>query len=121
MATTDCTNAPARLFPVRVKAPNGATVMHVHWSDGHDSVYPHDVLRGFCPCAECQGHSGTIEYRKGGNTEIRDLATVGNYAIAISWGDGHNSGIYRFEYLRSLCQCSSCKPLAPPLGGSIPG
>ncbi|HNS96683.1 MAG TPA: DUF971 domain-containing protein [Polyangiaceae bacterium] len=100
--------------PVNIKAPHGATVMHIEWSDGHKSVYPHDILRGYCPCADCQGHSGEIKFRQGGNTEIRDIATVGNYAITITWGDRHNTGIYNFEYLRMLCQCPICKPPESP-------
>jgi DUF971 family protein len=96
--------------PVRVKAPHGAREMQVEWSDGHLGRYPHDVLRGYCPCAECQGHSGTIRYREGGNLELRDVATVGNYAIALTWGDGHSSGIYDFRYLRHLCRCERCAP-----------
>ncbi|PIE06257.1 MAG: hypothetical protein CSA75_00470 [Sorangium cellulosum] len=100
--------------PINVKAPHGATVMHIEWSDGHLGVYPHDILRGYCPCAECQGHSGTIKFREGGNTEIRELTTVGNYALTITWGDKHGSGIYNFEYLRLLCQCPECKPPDSP-------
>ena len=96
--------------PVKIKAPHGASVMQVEWSDGHKGVYPHEILRGYCPCAECQGHSGTIKFREGGNLEIRDLATVGNYAITIKWGDDHGSGIYNFEYLRMLCRCAECDP-----------
>jgi len=105
--------------PTKIKAPHGARVMHIEWSDGHMGVYPHDILRGYCPCAECQGHSGTIKYREGGDLDIRELSTVGNYAITIKWGDGHATGIYNFDYLRMLCRCPSCdrgqgKPPTPP-------
>ncbi|HEY1266366.1 MAG TPA: gamma-butyrobetaine hydroxylase-like domain-containing protein [Candidatus Binatia bacterium] len=34
---------------------------------------------------------------------------VGNYAIMFRWGDGHETGIYTFQYLRSLCPCEECK------------
>lgn len=98
--------------PVKIKAPHGARVMQVEWSDGHQGVYPHDVLRGLCPCAECQGHSGRIEYRAGGNLELRELATVGNYGLSLKWGDGHASGIYSFQYLRSICRCDACRTAA---------
>ncbi len=99
-----------KTHPVSIRAPHGARLMRVTWSDGHESEYPHEILRGYCPCATCQGHSGTIEYRPGNNLELRDIGTVGNYAINLSWGDGHASGIYNFEYLRLLCQCSVCRP-----------
>ncbi|MGZ3475873.1 MAG: gamma-butyrobetaine hydroxylase-like domain-containing protein, partial [Polyangiales bacterium] len=35
---------------------------------------------------------------------------VGDYALALEWGDGHNTGIYTFRYLRDLCRCSQCVP-----------
>jgi len=95
--------------PVRIKAPHGAREMQVEWSDGHKSVYPHDVLRGLCPCASCQGHSGEVKYRSGGNLELRGISQVGNYAVSLEWGDGHSSGIYNFRYLRGLCRCDQCK------------
>jgi DUF971 family protein len=88
--------------------------MDIEWSDGHLSEYPHEILRGYCPCATCQGHSGLIEYRPGGNLEIRDIQSVGNYAIALTWGDGHATGIYQFSYLRSLCRCPECSTRALP-------
>jgi len=101
------------LVPVKIKAPHGARLMQVEWSDGHLGIYPHDVLRGLCPCAGCQGHSGKIEYRAGGNLELREITPVGNYGLSLQWGDGHASGIYNFQYLRSICQCKACRP-APP-------
>ena len=92
--------------------------MNIEWSDGHHGVYPHEILRGYCPCADCQGHSGDIKFKEGGNLEILDLQSVGNYAITITWGDGHNAGIYNFDYLRSLCWCSTCHPEGLPTEGS---
>lgn len=90
------------LTPKLIKAPHGARVFEVTWSDGAKSVLPHEVLRGYCPCATCQGHSGTIKYVPGGNLELRTIERVGNYALSLGWGDAHDSGIYTFEYLRKL-------------------
>jgi prepilin-type processing-associated H-X9-DG protein len=101
---------PKRTQPLKVKAPRGAQVMNITWADGHEGVLPHDTLRGYCPCAHCQGHGGTIEYVPGGNTELREIEQVGGYALQLTWGDLHSSGIYSFRYLRSLCQCEACKP-----------
>jgi DUF971 family protein len=42
---------------------------------------------------------------------------VGGYALAIQWFDGHASGIYSFQYLRSLCQCDACRG---PERGALP-
>ena len=96
--------------PTLLKAPHGARVMEITWADGHKSVLPHEVLRGYCPCATCQGHGGTIHFVPGGNLELREIDEVGLYALQLTWGDRHSSGIYAFRYLRALCQCDECRP-----------
>lgn len=99
-----------RFVAKAIRSPRGASVTEIDWADGHKGVYPHAILRGYCPCAGCQGHSGTISFvhREGTALEIDDMKPVGNYALQIDWFDGHNSGIYSYTYLRSLCQCSQC-------------
>ncbi len=94
--------------PTELRAPRGARVMEIDWADGHRSMYPHELLRGFCPCADCQGHEGAIRYVEGGDLELADIEPVGNYALRLAWRDGHQSGIYSHRFLRSLCACSSC-------------
>lgn len=84
--------------------------MEITWADGHRSVLPHEILRGYCPCAHCQGHSGGIRKVATPNIEIREIEQVGNYALSFTWGDGHGTGIYSFKYLRTLCQCEACGP-----------
>ena len=66
------------------------------------------------PVPIARGTRGRSSSARGGNTEIREIATVGNYAITIKWGDGHGSGIYNYEYLRMICQCPECKPPDSP-------
>ena len=87
-----------------VKAPHGASTLEITWGDGHVCSYPHRILRGYCPCAGCQGHSGTLSFIPGGNLELREIERVGNYALSFGWGDGHATGIYTFRYLRALCE-----------------
>ncbi|HTM45389.1 MAG TPA: DUF971 domain-containing protein [Polyangiaceae bacterium] len=88
--------------PTQIKAPHGATSMHIGWGDGVSTDIPHWVLRGYCPCASCQGHGGAIHFVEGGNLEIREMEQVGNYALSFTWGDRHNTGIYTFRFLRAL-------------------
>jgi DUF971 family protein len=105
-----------RVKPVAIRSPRGARVTEIDWADGHTGIYPHDVLRGWCPCAGCQGHGGGIVFveSSGIQQEIEDLEPAGSYALSIKWFDGHASGIYSFAYLRSLCQCGACKAMPPP-------
>ena len=102
-----------------IRSPRGARTTEIDWADGHKSVYPHEILRGYCPCAGCQGHSGTISFieQSGTALEIDDFEPVGNYALRIQWFDGHGSGLYSYTYLRSLCPCAEC---AGPHGETIP-
>jgi DUF971 family protein len=41
--------------------------------------------------------------------KLREIRGVGNYAIEFRWHDGHSTGIYTYNYLRSLCPCRICK------------
>jgi DUF971 family protein len=91
-----------RILPIKVKAPHGARVFEVTWKDSVTSRIDHKVLRGYCPCAVCQGHHGVIRFIPGGNVEIMKIERVGNYALGLTWADGHNGGIYAFSYLRRL-------------------
>jgi DUF971 family protein len=97
---------------VAVRSPRGGRHTEIEWGDGHKGVYPHPILRGYCPCAGCQGHSGTIAFKEasGIQLEIEDIEPVGNYALRFQWFDGHGSGLYSYRYLRALCQCDECRP-----------
>jgi DUF971 family protein len=99
-----------RYRPVAVRSPRGGRVTEIDWADGHKGVYPHEVLRGYCPCAACQGHGGPIHWieTKDSQRELENIETVGGYALALRWFDGHASGIYCYEFLRALCQCAEC-------------
>jgi DUF971 family protein len=98
----------AAVTPIEVRAPRGADTLEIDFEDGHRGVYPHEILRGYCPCAVCQGHQGPIRFVAGGDTELSDLAEVGDYALRLTWGDGHATGIYTFRFLRELCCCGQC-------------
>jgi DUF971 family protein len=94
--------------PVEVRRDVERRTVHITWSDGHASEYPFAHLRGWCPCAACQGHSGDKRFVAGGNDDLQRIAPVGRYALSFVWGDGHETGIYAYPYLRQLCQCAGC-------------
>jgi DUF971 family protein len=93
-----------KFFPQDVTVDIGQQTLTIVWGDGHQSVYPLEALRLTCPCAECQGEHENMGKR------VDDIRPVGNYAVQIFWGDGHNSGLYTWEHLRGICPCSTCQP-----------
>jgi DUF971 family protein len=93
-------------------------IMTIQWGDGHHSVYPFDLLRKECPCAICRetSHAATDDPFKVVTTTVRpgevtvaSAEQVGWYAVRFEWSDGHNTGIYSYEYLRAICPCEACQ------------
>jgi DUF971 family protein len=88
--------------PSDIHVDNDAGEVQVAWGDGHKSALPIDRLRGYCPCAECQGHGGELTWIEHKARGITGAEPVGRYAILFQFDDGHTTGIYRWEYLRKL-------------------
>lgn len=82
----------------------------VKWSDGAESFIPLEKLRRACPCAGCKGemdvmgnlYKGPDLPLKAESFKLRGISWVGTYAVQPNWADGHNSGLFSFEYLRHL-------------------
>ena len=84
----------------------------VEWDDRHFGMHKYETLRELCPCAFCKyEREKEKQNQKKDNKDynIVNIEQVGSYAIKITWADGHDTGIYSFEYLRSICECSSCQ------------
>lgn len=99
---------PSHPEPVEARHEKSARRLVLTWDDGHVSPFPFDYLRSWCPCATCQGHSPEAKYLDLTDQELVHIEGVGNYALALSWADGHNTGIYSFRLLRQLCPCDAC-------------
>jgi DUF971 family protein len=80
------------------------------WNDGHEAKYPYAFLRGFCPCAACQGHFQATTFHLVPNANLARVDLIGSYALNLIWDDGHDTGIYTFKRLRDMCPCKACKP-----------
>ena len=107
---------------VKVHVSSGAGV-DISWSDGHASHYDFVYLRDLCPCALCDderrkkaafaGHTGAgsapvaLPMFKP-KASARAAKAMGHYAIQIEFTDGHTTGIYSFDYLRTICPCADC-------------
>ncbi|MCS7230096.1 MAG: DUF971 domain-containing protein [Candidatus Kryptonium sp.] len=91
------------LYPVKIERIEDK--LKFTWNDGYENVLSLKFLRDSCPCATCSTEREEETFFKlpvSGQYEIKEINQVGNYAIQITWGDGHNTGIYSFDYLREL-------------------
>ncbi len=94
--------------PVEIRHQRSARQLVVLWDDGHRSEFALDYLHSWCPCAMCQGHAPEARYLDLSGQELVHLDAVGNYAVSLTWQDGHSTGIYSFRWLRQLCPCAAC-------------
>lgn len=81
----------------------------LRWSDGTESYFDLQFLRRACPCASCGGEPDVLgnvirpEVSYSANSfELRGWNLVGGYALQPRWADGHDTGLYSFDYLRRL-------------------
>ena len=87
--------------------------LEIVWNDNTVCRYPLSNLREACPCAECRGGhefmgreydpDDILQVIPARSYTMTDLKFVGSYALQPIWDDGHDSGIYAWEYLRRLC------------------
>ncbi|MGI4847414.1 MAG: gamma-butyrobetaine hydroxylase-like domain-containing protein [Janthinobacterium lividum] len=91
-------------------APTGLTVrklsrvLEISFDDGREFSLPFELLRVYSPSAEVRGHGAGQEVLQTGkrDVEMTTLEAVGHYAVQPTFSDGHNSGIYTWEYLYHL-------------------
>ena len=119
---------------VKVHVSTGAGI-DITWSDGHASHYDFAYLREECPCAMCNderqkkaaGREKDMQLKKE-NAQLtaapplsspllpmfkpklaaKAAHAVGNYALQIDFNDGHATGIFSFDFLRTICPCQEC-------------
>jgi DUF971 family protein len=96
---------PLRTTPTEIRQ-KGPREFAIHWADGAESVFDVRALRLACGCAECVDEWTGAERLDPDDVpeDVRPIRieSVGRYAIQIFWSDGHETGIYPFERLRSL-------------------
>ncbi|MFM6996324.1 MAG: gamma-butyrobetaine hydroxylase-like domain-containing protein [Limnohabitans sp.] len=92
--------------PVDLVVHGTSRVLEVAFADGARFRIPFELMRVYSPSAEVRGHGPGQEVLQTGKREVRilDLEPVGHYAVKTTFSDGHDSGLFTWEYLYHLGQ-----------------
>ena len=87
--------------PQDITVHGASKVLEISFADGAHFRIPFELMRVYSPSAEVQGHGAGQEVLQTGKREVTlvDLAPVGNYAIKPTFSDGHDSGLFSWDYL----------------------
>lgn len=93
------------------KRNHDTNIYHIKFDDGFDADISAEAIRKNCPCAGCKGEEVLLhKYVPLNNQPLVDESfilekaeIIGNYAIQFFWKDGHNTGLYNWEYLKEIC------------------
>ncbi len=109
-----------KALDVKIHVSTG-TGIDIAWADGHRSHFDFAYLREECPCATCNDERGKKEaFAATSNKPLAVLpmfkpkpraqsaTATGNYAVQINFSDGHSTGIYSYDLLRTICPCTEC-------------
>jgi DUF971 family protein len=90
--------------PTNITLHSASRVLEIEYDDGRSFRLPYEFLRVFSPSAEVRGHGAGQEVLQVGKKDvtIAALEPVGHYAVKPIFSDGHDSGIYSWEYLHEL-------------------
>jgi DUF971 family protein len=91
-------------IPTGITLHQKSRILEIAFSDGRTFRLPYEFLRVYSPSAEVRGHGPGQEVLQVGkrHVEIRGLEPVGSYAVQPQFSDGHNTGIYSWDYLYEL-------------------
>jgi len=91
------------IHPLEVSSQRATGMLKIIWSDGKTGVTAHRLLREACRCAHCAAVArGGAPVRAETGIRITAIEPYGNNTLRLSFDDGHQRGLYPFDYLRSL-------------------
>jgi ATP-binding protein involved in chromosome partitioning len=100
-------------IPIPLRIHREDHQIQIMWEADHIGIYPSRELRLSCHCATCReemtGRPLLDPASVPGDVRPLNVRLVGGYAIRIDWSDGHGTGIYTYQQLRSLCGCERCR------------
>lgn len=96
------------MLPLRIKVKE-KRCLAIEWDDKTHTEIKLSNLRRHCPCAVCAEEksnesSSYIPIYSDQQLAVKSIQAVGKYAIAIIWGDDHNTGIYDYSYLKNISE-----------------
>ena len=92
--------------PSAIRVSTDKSTLSIHYAEGDSFSLSAEYLRLFSPSAEVRGHGRGQEVLQFGKRHvvIAGLEKAGNYALRITFSDGHDSGIYSWSYLSELAE-----------------
>jgi DUF971 family protein len=101
-------NSMSAPHPSKIRLSENKKALEITWDDDTVCRYPMALLRKNCPCATCQTDRASkgdfyIPLFTADALALKDVTQLGNYAIQLTWHDGHHTGIYDYQYLHRLC------------------
>ncbi|WP_411884021.1 gamma-butyrobetaine hydroxylase-like domain-containing protein [Polaromonas sp. YR568] len=95
---------PGSPTPTALTVHSQSRVLEIAFSDGAEFRIPFELMRIYSPSAEVQGHGPGQEVLQTGKREVDvvELESIGNYAVKPVFSDGHQSGIFSWDYLYRL-------------------
>ncbi len=93
-------------IPTEIELNQKARVLKVKFNTGEDCELTCEYLRVYSPSAEVRGHGEGQEVLQVGKADVNidKIESVGNYAIQLYFDDGHDTGIYSWDWLYHLCK-----------------
>ena len=90
--------------PVALTVHSQSRILEIAFSDGAQFKIPFELMRVYSPSAEVQGHGPGQEVLQTGKREVNvvELEPIGNYAVKPVFSDGHDSGLFTWDYLYRL-------------------
>ena len=90
--------------PTEVKLRKQSNILELSYSDGSQLTFSSEFLRVHSPSAEVRGHGKGQEVLQAGkrHVKLKNIEPVGNYAVKLEFDDGHNTGIFSWDYLISI-------------------
>ena len=96
--------SPDHRFPVSLTVHQQSRMLEIEFDDGNTFRIPFELMRVYSPSAEVQGHGPGQETLQTGKRDvvITDIDPVGHYAVKPTFSDGHDTGLFTWDYLYRL-------------------